>query len=141
MTNNSTPFTHLAALAFWGAAMANLPAAETGIPFDAAWLRAEAKRVSTLPYEAPPSKLPDWIDGLDYDAYQSIKFRKEKSLWHGGEHKLEARLFHLGLFFRKPVTIHEVENGMALPVHYSKDLFTYGDKLKVPVESFDRTTL
>lgn len=134
MTTRRALIQHLATLAAWGTLGASLPAAEneSGTPFDAAWLRTEAQRISSLPYEAPPSKLPDWIDGLDYDAYQSIKFRQEKSLWHGGEHKLEARLFHLGLFFRRPVVIHEVENGMARVIHYSKDLFTYGDKIKVP---------
>ncbi|MFN5000464.1 MAG: glucan biosynthesis protein, partial [Akkermansiaceae bacterium] len=81
----------------------NLQAAEE--KFDTAWLRAEAKRISGQPYVAPPAKLPSWIDGLDYDAYQSIKFRKDKALWQGKDRNLEVRLFHLGLFFRHPVSI------------------------------------
>jgi glucans biosynthesis protein len=139
MTTRRDLIQHLATLAALGTLCASLHAVEkeAGTPFNAAWLRAEAKRISGLPYEAPPSKLPDWIDGLDYDAYQSIKFRKEKSLWHGDGRNLEARLFHLGLFFRKPVTIHEVENGMAHPIVYSKELFTYGEKLKVPAHPED----
>jgi glucans biosynthesis protein len=111
------------------------PAAEQR--FDAAWLRSEAKRLAGQPYEAPPSELPDWIDGLDYDAYQSIKYRREKALWHGEGGMVEARLFHLGLFFRKPVIIAELEDGVAKPVHYSKDLFTYGPTLKVPGDPQD----
>ena len=31
-----------------------------------------------------------------------------------------------------PVTIHEVADGRARVIHYSKDLFTYGKRLKVP---------
>lgn len=88
-------------------------------PFDAAWLRAEAKRVASKPYTAPPENLPDWMIDLDYDAYQSIKYRKDKALWRGRGGQLEARLFHLGLFFRKPVGFSDVYDGKAHPLHYS----------------------
>lgn len=130
---------HLATLAAWSAARSTLSAAEnpsatndSGKPFDRDWLISEAKRIASLPYDAPPSKLPAWIEGLDYDGYQSIKYRPEKALWHGENRQLEARLFHLGLFFRHPVTIHEVDGGRARTISYSKDLFTYGKNLKVP---------
>lgn len=106
-------------------------------PFDAAWLRAEAKRVASKAYVAPPEKLPDWMNELDYDAYQSMKYRKDKALWRGRGGQLEVRLFHLGLFFRKPVGISEVYDGKARPVHYSKELFTYGPRLKVPAHPED----
>jgi glucans biosynthesis protein len=103
--------------------------------FDSTWLRAEAKSLATKPYVEPPAKLPEWMDSLDYDAYQSIKYRKEKALWRDRKGELEARLFHLGLFFRKPVGISEVYDGNAYPVPYSKDLFTYGPRLNVPAKS------
>jgi len=133
---------HLVTFVLWGSLFANISGAEPksttpGVPFDTAWLSGEAKRIADLPYHLPASKLPAWIDDLDYDAYQSIKFRKEQSLWHGNGRALEARLFHLGLFFRRPVTIHEVENGMARVIPYSKDLFTYGPKIKVPGQPTD----
>lgn len=142
MMKRSESFKCIATIALWGATLAAIPGAESevsepGTQFDKKWLRDEAKRISSLPYESPPSKLPDWIDGLDYDAYQSIKFRKEKSLWQGDGGNLQARLFHLGLFFRKPVTIHEVENGVAHPIHYSKDLFSYGERIKIPAKPED----
>jgi periplasmic glucans biosynthesis protein len=101
-------------------------------PFDVGWLRNEAKRMSAQPYVAPPEKLPAWMDQLDYDAYQSIKFRKDHALWRGEDRNLEVRLFHLGLFFRQPVGIHEVHEGKATEIPYSKDLFTYGAALDVP---------
>lgn len=101
-------------------------------PFDVGWLRDEAKRLSAQSYVAPPEKLPAWMDQLDYDAYQSIKFRKDHALWQGEDRNLEVRLFHLGLFFRQPVGIHEVHEGKATAIPYSKDLFTYGAALNVP---------
>ncbi len=100
--------------------------------FDITWLRAEAKRVASAPYVAAPEKLPEWINDLDYDAYQSIKYRRDQALWHGRGSNLEVRLFHLGLFFRKPVGIFEVHDGEAQPIQYSKELFTYGPRLDVP---------
>lgn len=106
-------------------------------PFDAVALRAQAKLLASKPYVAPPEKLPDWINDLDYDAYQSIKYRKDHALWHDRGGQLEARLFHLGLFFRRPVVISEVVDGKARPLRYSKDLFTYGPRLKVPAKVGD----
>ena len=127
------------ALAAWGAASSTLPgaswaadAADGGVPFDKDWLRGEAKRLAGEAYVAPPSNLPEWLDHLDYDQYQSIKFRKEKALWKGAGRNLEVRLFHLGLFFRHPVTIHEVRGGRAYAVPYSKDLFSYGPRVQAP---------
>lgn len=133
MTIRRIPIQRLAALVAMGVLSVNLQAAEQKT-FDVAWLRAEAKKLSAQPYVAPPANLPSWIDGLDYDAYQSIKFRKDKALWQGKDRNLEVRLFHLGLFFRHPVSIHEVDNGKVTTIPYSKDLFTYGPKLKVPTK-------
>jgi glucans biosynthesis protein len=130
---------HLMTLAAWSAVRSTVPAAawaaepgDPGEPFDKAWLQAEAKRIAALPYEAPPAKLPDWIANLDYDGYQSMKFRADKALWRGKGRRLEVRLFHLGLFFRHPVAMYEVDGGRARAISYSKDLFTYGKGITVP---------
>lgn len=109
-------------------------APEDSKPFDANWLRAEAKRISQIEFDAPPAHLPEWIDNLDYDAYQSIKFRADQALWRSKDRSMEVRFFHPGLFFRHPVTMHEVVDGKARMIHYSKDLFTYGPRLKVPAD-------
>lgn len=101
------------------------------------WLKEEARRLSRMPFQAPSSALPDWIDDLDWDAYQSIRFRKEFSLWAKDGLPFQARFFHLGLFFKHPVEIHEVVDGVAWPIHYSKELFTFGESLKVPAQVGD----
>ncbi|HEX5789532.1 MAG TPA: glucan biosynthesis protein [Luteolibacter sp.] len=115
----------------------SLLAAPKAAEFSVEALKAEVKRLATMPYIAPPEKLPDWIDNLDYDAYQSIKFRKEHALWRGEGGQFEVRLFHPGLFFRKPVGISLVEAGKSTYLVYSKDLFTYGPRLKVPEDPGD----
>lgn len=117
-----------------GIAFLAIPAAAAAqdAPFDAAELRDQARQLSLNPYVAPSDQLPAWINDLDYDAYQSIRYRKDKALWRGRNGQLEARLFHLGLFFRKAVGITEVAEGIARPIEYSKDLFTFGPRLDVP---------
>lgn len=131
-------------LAAWGAlnplvtfSNSALAANETATPFDKEWLRNEALKLSKTPFVPPNAKLPPWITELDWDGYQSIRFKADKSLWKAENLPFQARLFHLGLFFQHPVTISEVIDGMARPIHYSPDLFDYGPKVKVPKKPGD----
>ena len=119
------------------AALADAATATADAPFSREILVAEARRLAAQPWQPPPAELPPWIADLDYDGYQSIRFRPERALWRGKGRALEVRLFHLGLFFRRPVTIHEVDAGRAKEVHYSKELFTYGPSLAVPEKPGD----
>jgi glucans biosynthesis protein len=108
-----------------------------GLPFSKEWLRAEAKRIALKPYVAFPETLPPWLADLDWDDYQSIRYKPERSLWVSEKLPFQVRLFHLGLFFHKPVTIHEVVDGFAHKIAFSPDLFDYGPKVKVPGRSGD----
>ncbi len=126
-------------LAGWGAlaplGLRTATAVETadgGRPFSKEWLREEARRLSLEPFRAPAESLPAWVANLDWDGYQSIRFLPEHSLWASEELPFQARLFHLGLFFKHPVGHYEVVEGIAQPIHYSGDLFSYGDKLNLP---------
>jgi glucans biosynthesis protein len=135
----------LIALAAWGAlapAGFRSSRAETGdrpegTPFSKDWLREEARRLSLEPFKAPDENLPDWIASLDWDSYQSIRFKKEHTLWAEEKLPFQARLFHLGLYFKHPVTLYEVVHGVAEPIRYSKDLFSFGDKLTIPAQEED----
>lgn len=102
------------------------------LPFSKAWLREEARRLSREPYQGPADDMPDWLAGLDWDAYQSIRFRKEHSLWGTKGLPFQVQMFHLGLFFKHPVQIHEFVHGVAVPVAYSRDLFEYGAAVDPP---------
>ncbi|MBI5505546.1 MAG: glucan biosynthesis protein [Deltaproteobacteria bacterium] len=105
---------------------------DVAVAFSSEWLRSEAKHRAALPYDTPSARLPDWIENLDWDGYQSIKFRADQSLWRGKRRNLEVRFFHLGLFFKHPVTIHEVDESSARVIPYSNELFTYGPSVRVP---------
>jgi glucans biosynthesis protein len=120
-----------AALGFAGARPARAEG-EVGRPFSQAWLRTEARRLAAAPYRTLQGDLPAWLRGLDWDEYQSIRFRPGRSLWYGTGLPFQVRLFHLGLFFRRPVAIHEVVDGRARPVRYARDLFEFGSGIDVP---------
>ncbi|MFO1420032.1 MAG: glucan biosynthesis protein D [Candidatus Competibacteraceae bacterium] len=111
-----------------------------GEPFSIDWLRETARRLAQEPYIASSDARPPWLAAMDYDDYQALNnFRADHSLWAGGELPFQARFFHLGLYFHHPVSIYEVANGIARPIHFSPDLFKYGPRVqgKVPEQIGD----
>ena len=135
--------TRLLTLATWGALPPALlfasraQAGAKGAPFGKEWLIAEAERIARQPYAVPDEKLPAWIAKLDWDGYQSIRFRADRSLWRQEKLPFQARLFHLGLFFKRPVKMHEVVDGVATPIAYSPDLFDFTGKVRAGSGSVD----
>lgn len=109
-----------------------LASAGRGQVFSLGWLRSEAWRLAQAPYAVADGELPDWISDLDWDAYQSIRFRPGKSLWRDSGLPFEIRLFHLGLFFKRPVQIYEVRHGVAHRIDYCKEFFQFGPRVEVP---------
>ncbi|WP_255210638.1 glucan biosynthesis protein [Methylogaea oryzae] len=81
-------------------------------------------------YAPPSERLPAWLEHIDWDAYQSIKFRADQALWLDEDLAFQVRMFHLGLYYRKPVVLHEVVDGRSYPIEYSRDLFEFGPKVK-----------
>ena len=127
--------TLLALAGSWAALPSTSRAAPTGTsaaPFSYDWLRSEARRLAAKPYIAPSENLPAWVEQLDWDAYQSIRFDPQHALWRAEGLPFQARLFHLGLYFKHAVQIHEVVDGLAYPIHYSAGLFDYGERVGQP---------
>ncbi len=108
-----------------------------GMPFSAEWLREEARRLSTKPYVPPDNTLPAWVRDLDWDQYQSIRYRRDHNLWGRPGLTFQVQFFHLGLYFRHPVIMHEVVNGKSYPIRFSTDLFQYGPRVEVPSKTGD----
>lgn len=117
----------LIALAGGGRALAGAEGLRFGPPqpFSYEALRDLAHTRAAAPYAPPPRPAPAIVQIVDFDAIQKIKFRPECALWKDGA--LPVRFFHLDKFNAEPVAVHAVENGVARPVLYEKDDFTYGD--------------
>lgn len=95
-------------------------------PFDYAWLKAQARGLASRAYLAPDHILPPGLRDLDFDRYQAIRYRPERGLWADEGLQFQVRLFHAGLFFKDPVHIYEVDNGIAQELAYDPKLFDFG---------------
>lgn len=96
-------------------------------PFDYAWLKGHARALAGRPYSARSERLPPAVAGLDWDQYQSIGFRQDHALWGDQpDSRFQAKFFHLGLFFKRPVRMFEVAGGQAQELAYDPGMFDYG---------------
>ncbi len=89
-------------------------------------LKDLARSRSLAPYIPTPDQLPPDLAALDYDGVRDIRFRPERALWRDRQLRFEVQFFHLGLYQRQAVRIHEVgpEGTRQLP-HQSAD-YDYG---------------
>jgi len=92
---------------------------------DYAALKGRARALAAEPYQSPAPALPAEIKALDWDRYQSIRYRAERSLWQNQGLEFTARFFHLGLYFEQPVRIHELVGGQARTLHYDSAMFDH----------------
>jgi glucans biosynthesis protein len=123
----------LASMALGSTSLAWLPARASGLmplgkpqAFDLAWLKGRARALAAAPYQAPQNKLPTQIAALDWDEYQSIRFKPEHALWADAPARFQIELFHLGLYFKRPVQMFEVVGGQAQQLAYDPAMFDYG---------------
>src|SRR6186713_961137 len=72
-------------------------------PFDYARLKGIARKLAESPYTAPPSQLPPPIAKLDWDHWQSIRFREEHSVRADEGLRFRIQFAHLGFVVNKPV--------------------------------------
>jgi glucans biosynthesis protein len=116
-----------------GGAFAEAASAE---PFDYAVLKGRARALAAQPYADHEGEIPEAVSNMTWDQYQAIHFNKDHALWRGGKSKFQATLFHLGLYFKRPVAIYELKGGKATRVAYDAGLFDYGksgiDPAKLP---------
>src|SRR3984893_6389016 len=94
-------------------------------PSDYARLKGLAKTLADAPYKAPPDKLPPAIAQLDWDRWQSIRFRDEHSLWAGDGLRFRIKVAHLGFRTTKPVRMYLVEDGHAQEIAFDPAMYDY----------------
>lgn len=94
-------------------------------PFDYAWLKGLARTLSASSYQSYAGNVPASLQKLDWDQYQHLQYRKEHALW-ADDGQFRAQFFHLGLYFKTPVRMYEVKDGMAQEIAYDPAMFSYG---------------
>jgi len=107
-------------------AAARTPPPTPRTPFDYARLKGIAHALAAAPYQAPTEKLPPAVERLDWDHWQAIRFRDDRSLWVGDGLRFQVRFFHLGFRIRKPVRLFSVDGGFAQEILYDPAMFDYG---------------
>ena len=100
--------------------------------FTSEGLRAYAQNLATQPFQLPKLELAKALEGITYDQYRDIRYRKSEALWKSEAAPFEVELFHAGFYFKFPVEVNVVENGQSQPLLYSPDLFDFGPLLDKP---------
>ncbi|WP_082609533.1 glucan biosynthesis protein [Bosea sp. Root381] len=104
------------------------PGASAGFSYDDVIQQATA--LAKQPFDEESAKIPAELSKLTYDSYREIRFRRDKALWRDGESDFRLLPFHLGFLHNRPVQIHNINHGNAIPIPFTTSLFEYG---KVPV--------
>jgi glucans biosynthesis protein len=107
--------------------------------FDYAVLKGQARAMAASAYRPHGGGLPGPVAGLDWDHYQDIRFKPARALWADRPQlHAHAELFHLGLYFKRPVRMYEVADGQARELAYDPALFDYGksglDAARLPAD-------
>ena len=96
-------------------------------PFDYAWLKGHARALAGKAFSPRSDVLPPPVAALNWDQYQSIAFRQDHALWGDVPgSKFQAKFFHLGIYFKRPVRMFEVAGGQAQELAYDPAMFDFG---------------
>ncbi len=106
--------------------------------FDYAALKGHARALAAASHKPRAGHLPDAVAQLDWDQYQAIRLRHDHALWAAQPSPFRVEFFHLGLNYKAPVEMFELQGGMARPIPYSSAMFDYGtsglDPTKLPAD-------
>src|ERR1700733_199630 len=94
-------------------------------PFDYAWLKGQARYLAGNPYQTSKDVLPAAIANLNYDQYQSLRFRTDHALWGDAGLYFRVQFFHVGRGFNQAVQLYEVKDGQAREILYEPSLFEF----------------
>ena len=106
-------------------ALSGLEGAELGDPVQFSFdvLQQSAAKLAARPYVPPVVPSPEVLAEIDYDRYQQIRYRPEKSLRLEPDGRVPCQFFHLGKYATEPVRMHVVEDNRSREVLYTASLF------------------
>ncbi|PZO01157.1 MAG: glucan biosynthesis protein G [Hyphomicrobiales bacterium] len=90
---------------------------------------SQARSLGERPFDASAASIPAELSQLTYDTYREIRFRRDRAFWREGGSDFRLLPFHLGFLHNKPVQLHIINHGAAIPIPFTTSLFEYG---KVP---------
>lgn len=115
---------------------AEQPAEPVAEPFSFDLL-TERMRQAAASAAPDPEQVEGFLAALDYDGYQRIQFRTDRTRWQDPGMQLRLQAFHLGWLFGEPVHVYEVVDGNAQPMTFSTADFEYRGGLvdQVPADT------
>ena len=96
-------------------------------PFSFTALQARAEALARGPFVKVVVPSPDTLNAIDYDEYQKIRFKPDKSMKLDTDGRMPVQFFHLGKYATEPVRMHVVEDGQSREIIYSPSLFDIPD--------------
>lgn len=110
------------------AAFCSIHATAVAAEFSYDALRARAREMAAVPYQAPQAKLDGFWKNLNYDQHRDIRFKMESGLWAPEKLPFSIDFFHPGWTAKEMVDLHEVRPGGKLeePLRFDPALFDYG---------------
>jgi glucans biosynthesis protein len=94
--------------------------------FDFEVLQFRAKALAFQPHVEAKMRVPEWLQKLNYDQINEIKFDSRLAWWRTEELPFQLGFFHPGGLFNRPVRVNEVINKVARPIGFSSRYFDYG---------------
>ncbi|AJE47138.1 glucan biosynthesis protein [Celeribacter indicus] len=91
-------------------------------PFSFAQLRETAQSLAREEFVPMRVADGDVLDQVDYDRHNQIAFRKDRTLWNE-DGASPVQFFFPGRYFREPVHVYALQDGMAREVVFSKEFF------------------
>ncbi|HEY5741314.1 MAG TPA: glucan biosynthesis protein G [Terrimicrobiaceae bacterium] len=95
-----------------------------------------AQAMATQGYMSATPALPKELRDLNYDQHRDIRWKDEYTLWRREGLPFQARFFHPGYIFERPVEIrYEVTDQSFERLRYSPEFFNYGKNVfrqKIP---------
>lgn len=98
-------------------------AAGEATPFTFDILKEMARTLAAQPYEEPKIEDAKILDQIDYDMHNQVQFRKKDTLFLGEGEMSPVAPFFPGKYFRTPVRIYTLDNGMATEWPFTLDHF------------------
>lgn len=100
--------------------------------FSFAKLKEDAKRLAGTAWADPGRAVPQRFADLTFEQYSEIRWRRDQLLWRDDRVGFRLEPMAAGSVYNLAVKLYLVENGIALPLSFDRELFDWGPNLAPP---------